>query len=403
MKQLKEQNTIYILFFFYSFPILTYVYEVIHTQSNSLSIALRGITLIYAILLIYFNFTKRQLYTSIDFWLFSGFWLAYTPRLIYDTTFNTQFLGQKPIDYLLFGLILSLFCSLPFFNKLKIDERKLEKNIYFITTILCILGLLYALSSEKLFVARVRGNHKLNEISFSMIAATLMIISIKRLFKKGIMFLWKPMAFLSLLLGISCLLISGSKGPMLGCFIFLLLFIFQSLKVSPIKSLIMFGIAIGLLTYIVVYFDLSFMFEIISNRLTHFSSDQSTVARNRALSGAWSQFLDSPFVGSFIEEKLTRQYPHNMILEAFMALGILGGILFFILYLRFAVRSFLFTWKTQFSIIPVLAMLHFVVTLSSGSLGFDYEFWASFALIASYGKQVNQNDVDDLKLIEKIN
>ncbi|MBS1777315.1 MAG: O-antigen ligase family protein [Bacteroidetes bacterium] len=399
MKQLKELNKLYILFFFYSFPILSYVYELIHTQSNSLSIALRAITLIYAIFLVYFNFSKRQFYTSIDFWLFIGFWLAYTPRIIYDTGFNTQFLGQKPIDYILFGLILSLFCSLPFFNKIEIDERKLENNIYFITTILCVLGLLYALSSDKLFVARVRGNHKLNEISFSMIAATLMIISIKRLFMKGILFVWKPIIFLTLILGIGCLLISGSKGPMLGFVIFLLLFIFQSLKDSPIKALMMFGVAICLIAFIIIKFDLSFMFEVLTKRFSNFSSDQSTVARNRALSGAWSQFLDSPFIGSFIEEKMTRQYPHNMILEAFMALGIIGGLLFLVLYLRFAVRAFLFAWRTQFSIIPVLAMLHFVVSLSSGSLGFDYEFWASFALIASYGKQINDNNSENNILV----
>ncbi|MBS1590240.1 MAG: O-antigen ligase family protein [Bacteroidetes bacterium] len=399
MKQLKELNKLYILFFFYSFPILTYVYELIHTQSNSLSIALRAITLIYAIFLVYFNFSKRRFYTSIDFWLFLGFWIAYTPRIIYDTTFNTHYLGQKPIDYILFGLMLGFFSSLPFFNKFKVDESKLEQNIYFITALLCVCGLLYALSSEKLFIDRVRGNHKLNELSFSIIAATLMIISVKRIFMKGVVFLWKPIAFLTLVLGIGCLLISGSKSPMLCFLIFLLLFIFQSLKASPIKVLIMFCLALSLIIYIIIQFDLFFMFEILTRRISHFSSDQSTLARNRSLSGAWSQFLDSPFIGSFIEEKMTRQYPHNMVLEAFMALGILGGLLFFVLYLRFAVRTFLLSWRTQFSIIPVLAMLHFVVSLSSGSLGFDYEFWASFALIASYGKQINDNNSENQILV----
>ena len=53
------------------------------------------------------------------------------------------------------------------------------------------------------------------------------------------------------------------------------------------------------------------------------------------VSGAVNQFFESPVFGSFLEEKIFKEYPHNLLLESFMATGILGGLLFVIYYLRF--------------------------------------------------------------------
>ncbi len=54
-------------------------------------------------------------------------------------------------------------------------------------------------------------------------------------------------------------------------------------------------------------------------------SDVSTYMRIESFTGAFGQFLDSPLTGDALIEKNTQFYPHNAILEAFMATGVVGG------------------------------------------------------------------------------
>jgi O-antigen ligase len=43
------------------------------------------------------------------------------------------------------------------------------------------------------------------------------------------------------------------------------------------------------------------------------------------LRNGWSQFVSSPLLGSGVVEDNTGFYPHNVVVEAFMATGVVGG------------------------------------------------------------------------------
>ncbi|MDH3589548.1 MAG: hypothetical protein OEQ74_09105, partial [Gammaproteobacteria bacterium] len=55
-------------------------------------------------------------------------------------------------------------------------------------------------------------------------------------------------------------------------------------------------------------------------------SDLTASIRLSLMRTAWAEFLSSPLVGSGLEGHRVGFYPHNAIVEAFMATGIVGGI-----------------------------------------------------------------------------
>jgi len=70
----------------------------------------------------------------------------------------------------------------------------------------------------------------------------------------------------------------------------------------------------------------------ISSLLMDPMSDESTYMRIESFTGAIGQFLDSPITGDALIEETTQFYPHNAILEAFMATGVVGGGLLVFVY-----------------------------------------------------------------------
>lgn len=314
----------------------------------------------------------------------------YLPRLVFDITFQSEYLREEPFYYISFGIILSFFCALPLYNTAPIDEEKMERLVYITTLIICALGFSYALSYEYLFIARANANSKLNEGTFTTVAVIPLALATKYLVLKGPP-LKKFLAIFAFFLALACVLMSGTKAPMGFYGIFLLLFLRKQMRFSPIKTIILILTIIGIIAYIVYIYDLGFAFELILRRFTKpTSGDKSTAMRLLAWKGALNQFLDSPIWGSAIEERVTRQYPHNLILESFMAVGTVGGVLFTFMYLRLAIVVFFNFVKSNFSIVPMLCLLYFVLSLFSGSLYGGTGFWAVVALSSVYKKQLHQ-------------
>jgi O-antigen ligase len=52
--------------------------------------------------------------------------------------------------------------------------------------------------------------------------------------------------------------------------------------------------------------------------------------RQRSWHAAWDQFIESPIIGNKVFEPTRDQYPHNLILESLISVGILGSSLFFL-------------------------------------------------------------------------
>jgi O-antigen ligase len=97
-----------------------------------------------------------------------------------------------------------------------------------------------------------------------------------------------------------------------------------------------------------------------------------------------SLVLESPFTGVGLEIP-DIGYPHNLIAESFLPLGIVGGLLFSILYVVCIFKSIklLTNSSGEWGWLGILFIQYAVISLSSGSLYASSLFW--YLLFASIG------------------
>ena len=71
------------------------------------------------------------------------------------------------------------------------------------------------------------------------------------------------------------------------------------------------------------------------NRLISFKESREEnikEVRDFEIASAWQQFLDNPIVGDRFTNRYDDTYPHNLILDILMSTGVIGFILFIMLY-----------------------------------------------------------------------
>jgi O-antigen ligase len=124
--------------------------------------------------------------------------------------------------------------------------------------------------------------------------------------------------------------------------------------------------------------------------------DRSTAERALFLEGAWNQFLENPILGRYAVELQLNFYPHNIYLEALMAVGLVGAVPLF-LHVGMALRAAVGLIREPEgsfarSFVALLFIRDAIGAAASGSLWGNTGFWiTSFLVIAMwYGRQRDQ-------------
>ncbi|MFL2545889.1 MAG: O-antigen ligase family protein [Candidatus Rariloculaceae bacterium] len=188
--------------------------------------------------------------------------------------------------------------------------------------------------------------------------------------------------FMFFWLGVITMSLAGSRGPF-ACLIagqlFLGLIALQRtgglrrfgsfvipLVLFGIVALVLFGDSIVLLLR---------LFDILS-------LDTASSIRVELSQRAWVEFAANPLLGVAIEDRAFRLYPHNLVLEAFLATGLFGGLLLVIIMLfsvvhalRLALSGSVASW------ISVLYIQYFVSGMFSGALYGASDFWVLMAAL----------------------
>lgn len=112
--------------------------------------------------------------------------------------------------------------------------------------------------------------------------------------------------------------------------------------------------------------------------------DRAGSGRMLLYRSAVSQFISSPLIGDSLVERESRNYPHNHVLEAYMATGIFGGTAFVvILFMGFRYSLRLLNRQDERSWIAVLYINFSVLGMFSSSI-IGQSFWyALFAVVAN--------------------
>jgi O-antigen ligase len=382
---LKHSNwfLVILISLFFGYPAFSYISFFLGIESSAVSILCRALQLL-AVLLYTIFLLKRNLFriTHPIFFIFFTFWIFYSIRIVHDTTALQWKLGLPVNQYYLFGIVMGFLMSIPLFVKAPIDNQKFERYSFWILLFLNILSFGYNLQQDALFAYRLGGNEKLNPISSSFLAVWLICLSLKNWFffsqnHKKSKVLYIPIIIICL----GNMLIASTKMTFIFLIIFIFGVIFGTIKERRYHVLFFIIASLTALVFIAIgtgYYDL---FELIFFRFQDISDDQSSQERVMMIEGAIKQFLENPIQGSFLEEYQLSMYPHNTVLEAFMATGILGGSLYIIFFMGFFIRSVYLFFSTRFSLIAQIAFGHVFLALLSGSLAFGIDTWQIMAIV----------------------
>jgi O-antigen ligase len=125
--------------------------------------------------------------------------------------------------------------------------------------------------------------------------------------------------------------------------------------------------------------------------------DLSSIQRNQSYAGAFTQFLESPLLGDSLEERTSLFYPHNLILESLMSVGVIGTVpLLFVLIACFHRATKLIRIRSPHGWIALIFIQQLVASQFSGAIYTSDTLWVCIAVLLSI-KHFAPNIATDLR------
>ncbi len=365
------------------YPFIATMSTFIGQHSQIVSIAYRALVLgISVILIVSGFFGNRQEFTRNVFRKYVYiFWFLYSLRIILDTVANPVVLHFGFKEYYLSALGA---CFLPMIALMRPqrdqDLQMAYKVILFMGLIVAIFIWIIQFQSGLLNTGYSSWGGRLaletlNPILVGHLSVSIIIISLYSLLIKSKL-LPKPVFLAASLVGIVTAVSSASKGPLLALLmVFFLFFISRAKKGFKIQHVMLLIVSGIIMIQAARYAENQFGFSSVS-RLQVSDDNRSTLGRLSVIKGAWNQFIDNPFFGSSLEERVTLFYPHNVLLESFMATGVLGGSVFFLLIVFSVTKAYrIIKYDRSSALLAMLYIQGLIGALLSGSLWGSGHMW----------------------------
>jgi len=384
-QQLEAFFSIFFLSLFFAYPLSTFLSKYLLPSSNIISVLARTWVLILGLKAIHLNMKWKKGLYGLPFLLFLFFWCIYCVRIAHDTLLSADELGSSPALYFNFAILLSFITSIGCFTKVAFWKwRHFHKSLLVILVSLNALIFISVITAPTDYIIergfRFEGNERLNPITSGMIAAFLLVFIFVKVYNGQITA--KSAWFYLLLAALSGvnLVTTLSKGPILFAVLSMLLVLLRLVSKGAIKKLLVIAMGVLGIAAIMNYFGIVDIVGLVLERFIGIGErDDSTAERLMLYNNAWKQFLSSPLTGDFLEERILRIYPHNMILESLMALGIFGGLLFMLYYFISGLRLATVLLRTNVHIVSLIIFYGFISSMISGSLSMGPEIWYCFA------------------------
>ena len=179
---------------------------------------------------------------------------------------------------------------------------------------------------------------------------------------------------------------AASRGPLVASVVLFIIMVWigWSGKARIQLAVLVIGLLVALPEIIRRVTEVGTRLDVYFGSVEAFLGSESTLGRYDLMNNAWQQFLGHPILGSSLVEQTWMTNPHNIVVESFMATGLMGGIPFCIVVLVGLIKAFrLFLKRPQSSWIPLLFVHSFISSLFSGVLYFEPFFWGTLgALLA---------------------
>ncbi len=302
------------------------------------------------------------------------FWVLYSSRLLWDT-FVADIDGAQNAT-LFFAAIVVLPCYALSRAVSRWKERPTAILLVAFGGATCILAVLMqvlGLGFESSLIEQTSrlSFESINPISLGHVATTTLIAGMC-LARYRINWTAKILLTCASLTAVAVLILAASRGPVLAFGICALVFGFAAGQ----WRLIFLG---GFLLLPVIFGQNT---ELLA-RFSDIEVDESTNDRILLMGNAISEFLEHPLLGSAFVEPLQMTYPHNLMIETAMALGMAGLATLVPVVLRACAQS----WgrlKQQDLLLPLLFIQYLIGAQLSGAIWGNASFWAVVVLLVGY-------------------
>lgn len=275
--------------------------------------------------------------------LFFIFWGLLILRIFYDLYIRADLniSAERARETIIYVFLVCLIPALSVYKSLAfIDLKKAFNYIFFGYAILVPI---FYYNNPMLFSTesadyRMSGNIAMNTIAFGHCGVTLALLAFYwgRIVNRR----WKKvLSYFFLIVGVFVMLRAGSRGPLVALFACFVFYYIARQKTSAGVTLI--GISFIVLLYIsgdAVFDTIRMISPMLASRLTLSGTsteyEDFSNGRSSLYDEAIARFYDSPFWGesfAIFNDNGTYIYSHNMVLDAFMALGLLGGLIFILM------------------------------------------------------------------------
>jgi hypothetical protein len=391
-------RNIYLILIFTGFLFVSILPKFFGMADASFSILFRAVVFLLAISIIIFTAFSSNVYTInlSAFKLFIFFWIIYSFRIFYDLIYSEIiFDSQKSIfEYFqyAFGVVLIPSVAVMFLDSKKIDFDFVLKWIYRILFVV----LFFALFTRGNNVSgRSTDGLEIGILSFGQYGTSLCLLSFY-LFNRNKYNFISNLYIIGFLIGFISIFISASKSPFVALLIVTIIFSsfkfgrYKLLVISSFLSILFYNFFFDIMFFLNHYFQSTFL-----QRLLYFFELGTDNAREKLLKKGFDAFIDNPFFGkSMLFDKgiFKGTYPHNLIIEAFMATGLFGG-LFFLFYiikcLKISIK--LIINNSQISWISLFFFQFFIFGMFSGNLFKSNLFWYSSILIITVSSEITNH------------
>lgn len=393
---------------FFGFQIIIGLPVALEVPSQPFAIVYRALTLALAIGLIFIMIIRRtKRVVNIAAVGLLGFWILYSIRAIYDIGFlNLNLLAypsQSQFYYFsyIFGAGLIPVLAIVFSARHINFKKDSWMVLLFLGILIAVTIFIISTKSDflqehflkfRLGVASDEGS-VLNPITLGKFGVVAFYLGFAHLLSRSKKSILRVILYiLFLVIGFAFIVLSGSRGPLIAFLLGLPLFLYYHFNERKKTGLLFTKWIVSLLIF---YFLISFF--VLSNinsdevallyRIQESTDDASTKVDPRvfAWKSAWNQFLEHPHVGDQMFEREFWQYPHNVVLESFMATGLLGGILFTLTYC-YSILKLIALGRNRYAYTTVatFCLVALVSNLFSGGLYFNSELWATLAFLTGY-------------------
>jgi hypothetical protein len=341
------------------YPLSAAVSQMLGVLTGEINVAFRAMVAAMAAGMIFWTVVRRALRIDI---LISVFLAIYIIRLWYDFSYSSFPAISRDIQFFIAVVLLPALAMAN--GRSWFDEKSalwLIALIGGLGAVLVAYTVTFLVDTNSLLVLSQGGRlsfELLNPISvgyhglYVAGASLLLLLRSRRLTTLAVC---AP----AILLGLYLLITGGSRGPIVALLACLIL-VGSASASANLGYLVAAIIATGL----VAAFGLP---EVLSNRFSSVGTDASSLERLYYLQSAFDVMLEYPLTGYSYVEPVTGEYPHNLLLEAGMAIGVGGAAMMLWMLISMTIKARQVASSGQY-LVPLVGVAGIVTGTFSGAI-----------------------------------